>query len=570
MTHQPIRLATLLALALCAGAAESELITVSTGAQPKLAYAVERQGDKLNVTVEVAAFAADGSGVEPTLGVAARKQQILTAKAAKATRGANLARFAWSVPATALIDKPADWKDLRLAIDVRWSGGAGGGDRRHERYRHLDGREPSAGLSTKAADWAPLDLDDLAQRLADRRDRMLIKVKQPIDGKYSVVVEDAAGRRVRNLAGGLPAAKGEVAVEWDGCDEDGRMVAEGSYRWRSIHHPGLAPEYVMSFANADEPTFHPLLSNHCHFTAAAANDTLAVLAAVGTEGGYAMAAFDREGRWKQGYNGVLGAGWNAIAVALDDTFLYAAQDGEGWGSSIDRSKPDWQGEVALTLTRFDLAGGGVVDYPGGKRWRELERHPWGPGAGPAQLREQMSLTGMARIGARLYIGSRAAEALLVVDVASGEFVDRIPLPKPGPIAASGDRLVALSAGIPMLIDVAAKTAKPLYAAPAAKAAGIDALDIRAIALAADGRLFLADARSHSVRIVDAAGKATTLGTPGGPVAGPWQAERMATPSGLALLGERLWVAEDRTSPKRAVAWDLAKRSVVRQIFGNPA
>jgi hypothetical protein len=45
---------------------------------------------------------------------------------------------------------------------------------------------------------------------------------------------------------------------------------------------------------------------------------------------------------------------------------------------------------------------------------------------------------------------------------------------------------------------------------------------------------------------------------------------MVDPSGLALLAGRLWVAEDRTLPKRAVAWDLATRKVVREVFGNPA
>ncbi len=297
--ENPLSVLALVVVACAATAAESELVSVSTGAQPPLAYAVERLGDRLVVTVEIAALSPDGSGVEPILGIAAKKQKVLTAKEAKGERFDHRVRFTWSVPSAALVDKPTEWKGLRLGIDVRWAGGVGvgGGDRRHERYRHVDGREPSAGLSPRAADWAPLDLDDLALRLADRRDRIAIRVRQPMDGKYSVVVEDAAGHRVRNLAGGLPAAKGEVVVEWDGCDEDGRLVGEGSYRWRSIHHPGIVPEYAMSFANADEPGFQPLLSNHCHFTAAAANNDLAVLAAVGTEGGYAMAAFDRDGRW---------------------------------------------------------------------------------------------------------------------------------------------------------------------------------------------------------------------------------------------------------------------------------
>ncbi|MBN8526075.1 MAG: hypothetical protein J0M02_12135, partial [Planctomycetes bacterium] len=443
------------------------------------------------------------------------------------------------------------------------------------------------GLSPRPADWAPLDLADLAQRLADRRDRIAIPIEQPMDGKYTVVIEGQDGKRIRNLAGGLPAAKGRIEVAWDGLDEDGRLVQPGAYRWRSIHHPGIMPEYAMSFANADEPALVPLLSNHCHFIAAGANAELAVLAAVGTEGGYAMAAFDREGRWKRGFNPILGAGWNAVGVALDDKRLYSLHDGEGWGAKIDKKKPDWQAEVGMVLIRYDLASGNVVDYPGGKRWSELERHPWGPGAKPEHLRRGMSLSGVARLGGRLYVGSRAADALLVIDCESGTEVDRIPLAKPGALASGGGRLVALSDGRPLLIDPAAKTAKP-FLAPAAEKA-LAGLAVSAIALGEDGSFYAADggelsqqqnfgpqggsnagARSHTVLRIDPAGAATTIGRPGGPYTGAWQAERMVAPSGLAILGDRLWVAEDRTGPKRAVAWDLKSGAVARQVFGNPA
>jgi hypothetical protein len=168
------------------------------------------------------------------------------------------------------------------------------------------------------------------------------------------------------------------------------------------------------------------------------------------------------------------------------------------------------------------------------------------------------------------VGSRAQQQLLVVECATGAVVDRIPFAEPGPMTACGDRLIAFSAGRPMLVDPAARSAKPFLTPAAEKAAGLADLTVTAVALREDGTLFVADGRSHTVRGIGPTGTATVFGKPGGAYTGAWQTERMVSPSGVAILGDRLWVAEDRTQPKRAVAWDLAKRTVVRQVFGNPA
>ena len=569
--YSPVLLAL---LAVHLSAVDEALLPIAEGAQPPLAYAVERIDDQLRITVAITALTSASKDVEPSIGVAGSKSLVLTVAQAQVVRGDHQARFTWSIPAAALISKAEDWPALRLGIDVRWHGDPAGPDLRHERYLHRDGRAPSAGLSSRAADWAPLDLRAVEQLLSDRRAAITIPLIQPMDGKYSLVIEDQAGKRIRNLAGGLPAAKGPLNVAWDGMDEDGQLVPVGTYKWRSIHHPGIVPEFAMHFANADEPGFRSLLSNHCHFTAAAANAELAVLAAVGTEGGFAMAAFDRAGKWKQGFNPILGAGWNAVGVALDDKYLYSVHDGEGWGIRVDKSKPGWVTDVDLVLIRFDLASGAVVDYPGGKRWSVLEHHAWGPGATAAALRGATSLAGVAQLGGRLYISSRAAEAILVVDGASGKEIDRIALASPGAITAGSyqgqGRLVALSAGRPLLIDVKSKTARPYFTEKIEQALDLAQLSLTALALREDGSLWLSDARSSTVRGVATDGSITILGTPGGRYTGAWQPERMIAPSGLAVLGDRLWVAEDRVEPKRAVAWDLATHQVVRQVFGNPA
>jgi hypothetical protein len=95
------------------------------------------------------------------------------------------------------------------------------------------------------------------------------------------------------------------------------------------------------------------------------------------------------------------------------------------------------------------------------------------------------------------------------------------------------------------------------------------LEVRACALDGAGTLYLADRASSTVVAIDRAGAVTRLGTPGGRYVGTWDGQRMVDPCGLALLDGKLWVAEDRTFPKRAVVWDLAKRTVAKEVFGNP-
>jgi flagellar hook assembly protein FlgD len=48
--------------------------------------------------------------------------------------------------------------------------------------------------------------------------------------EVTLVVEDAAGRRVRNLASGLTWRQGDPAPVWDGLDDAGQPVPPGEYR----------------------------------------------------------------------------------------------------------------------------------------------------------------------------------------------------------------------------------------------------------------------------------------------------------------------------------------------------
>ncbi|MFO0825119.1 MAG: sigma-70 family RNA polymerase sigma factor [Gemmataceae bacterium] len=79
----------------------------------------------------------------------------------------------------------------------------------------------------------------------------------------TVAVDDADGVRVRNLLdavevgklGGDPEAREPqlLAVQWNGLDDDGRPLPDGTYNIRGCSHPGVRLVYDYSFLNPGTP-----------------------------------------------------------------------------------------------------------------------------------------------------------------------------------------------------------------------------------------------------------------------------------------------------------------------------
>lgn len=91
------------------------------------------------------------------------------------------------------------------------------------------------------------------------RGRAKVRVKVPDAAReFSIAVEDASGRRVRNLAGAFAVAdyltdNGEVEVAWDGLDDFRRPVAPGEYFVSTVTTEGLTPRYSFSLYNPGTP-----------------------------------------------------------------------------------------------------------------------------------------------------------------------------------------------------------------------------------------------------------------------------------------------------------------------------
>ncbi|MBI5834249.1 MAG: hypothetical protein HZB16_18290 [Armatimonadetes bacterium] len=534
----------------------ADFVAVSGPSSPRVAFALNRTDDRLQVFVEVGAWSSTLRDCAVDLALAAAKPVRLTSDGARSAATAEGRRFAFAVPAGQLVGAPADWGQLRLALAVRWLG-TGGAEVQRERFRCLDGRAPHAPLPDEPALWAPLSLVEYERLAADRRQALAVRFTQPFDGKATLVIEDSAGRRVRNLVSGETTAKGAQSAAWDGLDDDGRPVPPGAYRWRSAYHPGLRPTHLFSFC--DGPG-----SNHGTLESAATNGQVVVFGTGVSEGGYEIVALEPDGRLRMGFNAPNGHGLERLGVAVDARYVYAVYDGMYWGQRVDRSKPGWSATYQIGLVRFDLATGQTADYDKGVRLSILSKYETGPGS-PDKRADRPVLGGVALLGGRLYVADGSTDTVLVVDPATGLKTGALPLREPGALAAAGDALLAVSAGALVRVDPASGKATPI----------LPAGDLRITGLAVDpaGRILLSDGASQTVRFLSATGQpAGTVGKPGGPYTGAYDPQRMIHPAGL-VLGPNgwLWVTEPgRWTPKRLAAYDPASGAVKAELYGPTA
>ena len=449
-----------------------------------------------------------------------------------------------------------DASSLRLAVRVKMPEQQG-------RIGFIDHQPLHASFSENPRDWASFDLQNYRELIAERKKQIRISFTQAMNGKASLVIENEAGARIRNLVSSLSFRAGSQTVIWDGLDENGQLVAPGTYRWRGISHPGIKPDFRMSFAGGKEPVnAKPWGPNHGLLHDAVSQGDHVFFAAPVTEGGWALLALDAEGRFVQGYEHQQGFGIGHNAIAVDGQYLYCAQDGFGWGGTrgIDQKRSDWKATWNLTVARYDLKTGKVVEFPGKQRAFVADTMEVGPGSDHPDLKSY-NLGGITVLDGKIHVGSRDKQALLVFDAVTGKRIESIPLKGPRSLRDDKHTVFALTDTGILRVD----QGKPKLILPAGHR------DFTGLAIAPNGELWASDAASHQVHRYTAQGKQLgSIGTAGGPYKGAYDPNRMVYPAGLCFGPQgKLWVTEKRWNPKRIMAWDVAKKKVVYEKFGIP-
>ena len=380
---------------------------------------------------------------------------------------------------------------------------------------------------------------------------------------FSLVVDDADGRRVRNVAGGCSteefaidkAPDGGTIVEvlWDGLDEAGAPAAPGRYRIAALGSGHLDGWWETSFYNPGTPPWGTpdgkgaWGADHNAVSRVARAGEAMVLCSSFAEGGYGTFAVNADGR--KLWSDVRGSS----VVAGNARHVYIVPN-------------DWE-HTGDQLLRIDAATGAYVPFaPGGDmplRLTDLLR--LSPGATPPKVlglaatdEELVILFGDNTV--RIFDAANGAYRRGFVLHASQIARDGAPLREAGlggtgelcPFAADAQNAYVFFGRELRRMDLATGTVSTV---PLEEPVGLPS----ALALGPDGSVYVADGLIEQVKRYDpATGRVLGhIGKAGGrALQGPFERDGMRHATGIALdAAGRLWATEDQRHPRRVSVWN---------------
>jgi DNA-binding beta-propeller fold protein YncE len=398
--------------------------------------------------------------------------------------------------------------------------------------------EPRGKLTLPAPAWAKVAAPEAP------RGPIPVSYELPKDGLVTIAIDDAQGRRVRNLLAYLPRKEGAHTERWDGLDDHGKLVPAGAYTWRALRHDPLRVKYVMTFANPGDPGWETsdgrgaFYSDHANPQAVAtAGDCVALGCPMG-EAGKHLIGCDLTGQRRWGLANRTTFDGAKIALATDGKLLYVATEGKTL--FVYRVEAATGRYAPWARTAQDAAGQTfkVLDLPLGE---------------PAPER---NLGGLALRGGVLAAALKVDGQIKLLDAETGDVRATVPVPAPRAVAYApdGDLLVLSGARLLRGNERGEWRALPF-----------DATDAHSLAVDADGRIYVSvRGAAQQVAVLSAEGAPQrTIGAAGGrPAYGPYNAGAMRNPAGVAVdkLG-RIWVVEENDNPKRTSVWSADGRLV---------
>lgn len=357
-----------------------------------------------------------------------------------------------------------------------------------------------------------------------------ISYELPAERDVTIAIEDAEGRRVRNLFGQYPKPAGSVTDRWDGLDDAGNPVSPGSYTARILHHEPIGLEFVNSAYSSSIPPWATEAgkklwgSNHGHPTSVATRGETTVLTFTGTEGGSGIQLIDADGviQWCDLQE--------FVDCALDDDYAYGL------------SKSSWQQKSLLF--RYRLTDGQMTPFD------DADRTP-----SPALLpdRDIATTSSLALAGGKLW-ACFPGRALQRIDPATGAIELEQPAGELIAVADRADVLYALATGGRIVVlDGQGEIAETV-----ATVAELD--DPVRLAVDQVGERFLiSDHGSNQVVLVDRVG--AQLHRFGSAYAGDerpagtFVTTDLIKPMGTGFDAQgRIWIPEGRQSCKRVGLW----------------
>lgn len=417
----------------------------------------------------------------------------------------------------------------------------------------------------------------------------------PGPGLVTIQILNERNEVVRNLIGGESFPAGASTVWWDlstladywppfrnpgGAFEPPadwpRLAAPGRYHWRGLYHPPLNLHYLYDF-NPIKPSGLPWITQDTtggwladHVppqTIVRTGDTMWV----GTfcEGGHALLEADGDMKKLWGSSRI----WLACprVLAADGDNVYFAEQGGWTGKRIVMIQVNRQTKASRRIL--------VHDYKEGDQYQTTAVAP-GEGGKP-----EWDVQGLAVVGDRAYLGNRAKNVILVLDLsrnlagpargfgwdAVGKAFDdekmvvlkEIALDRPGRIrpydathlaAVSGTSVVLINRETYEIVPVVTGLTNPL-------GLGVD-----------DQASFYVGEMDpvHQVKVFSRDGKLVrTIGKPGKHQIGAFDKDNLESPADVAVDARgSVWVCEFSDELKRTSVWD-AQGHCVNQVLGPP-
>lgn len=409
-------------------------------------------------------------------------------------------------------------------------------------------------------------------------------------GFVTLVIDDAQGRRVRNLIAETSFDAGKHTLWWDGMDDDAishdpavkhcysirpKLVEPGQYHIHGLFRKDVDLRYEFSAYNAGNPPWETedrtggWLADHTPEA-----DVLflpkgspysprpqMLLSSTIAEGGYSLAWLDLDGN--KVYSGKA-AGWRGgYALARDDgnssrqdlyaytAFLYKGVNVYGLGAE------------ELSVPIFSCTEG--VFAEAGAKAAGKSSHPIGANVSIAVHDGTVALS-MPEAN-QIFLISLPKTLPIRGNKPIGTLAGKLDVPAPGGLWADADgTLYVLSEG--KLKRLRIDWEKPaIHSQSILVDANLE--EPRRVTRDAVGNFFISDwGRCHQVKVFSPQGQfLRAVGKPLGPQTGHYDPEGMANPLGLAISGDNcVWVAEHTYLPKRLSVW-APDGKLVRAFYG---
>lgn len=437
-------------------------------------------------------------------------------------------------------------------------------------------------------DSAPLQTAVLPEAAATEKPPIAVKFTLPEPGWVTLVIEDATGKRMRNLVSDTFFGKGENTVWWDGSDDLGRdpsaaghglyyiptqLVAPGRYTVRGLWRKQVDVKYEFGVYSAGTTPWETAdrsggwLSNHTPPSSVLfvpdvprENGTTTPSILIGSyvsEGNAGLAWVDLDGRKYRGQNWV-GGNWTGAPYLARDAgkkaapgnYAYVAAAWEAGPS--DKKATEKKGEIRLTgLTA--------------KEDRSILKHTFtAPADAEGKVKWEDHIGGLAVHDGVAVVSMTALNKLLIIDVAAGKVTGEREIASPRGLAFDAQGRLLVASGNQVLRIAASDLAK---APPEPVITALEAA--HGLTVDSAGNLYVADrGGSHQVKVFSPDAKPLrAIGKPGKPQAGPYDPLHMNNPRGVTVDPQgRLWVAEEDYQPKRISIWN-PDGSLVRAFYG---